>query len=123
MIGISKLYCDQIEPSDVLRYRSNKSTPSKLLQFSKDNKPVVVWNVTKQCNLNCIHCYSESNKKTDFNELSTEEGKRLLEDLANYGVPVVLFSGGEPLYRSDIFELMEYAKKLNMRVVISTNGT
>ena len=123
MIGISKLYCDQIEPSDVLRYRSNKSTPSKLLQFSKDNKPVVVWNVTKQCNLNCIHCYSESNKKTHFNELSTEEGKMLLEDLADYGVPVILFSGGEPLYRNDIFELMEHAKKLNMRVVISTNGT
>ena len=123
MIGISKLYCDNIEASDVLRYHDNKSIPSKLLQFSSDKKPIVVWNVTKKCNLNCIHCYSESNKKIDCNELSTKEGKKVLVDLAKYGVPVILFSGGEPLYRNDIFELMEYAKKLGMRVVISTNGT
>jgi 12,18-didecarboxysiroheme deacetylase len=123
MIGISKLYCDNIEASDVLRYHDNKSIPSKFLQFSSEKKPIVVWNVTKKCNLNCIHCYSESNKKIDCNELTTKEGKKVLDDLANYGVPVILFSGGEPLYRNDIFELMEYAKKLGMRVVISTNGT
>ena len=60
MIGISKLYCDNIEASDVLRYHDNKSIPSKFLQFSSEKKPIVVWNVTKKCNLNCIHCYSES---------------------------------------------------------------
>lgn len=123
MIGISKLYCDNIEASDVLRYKDNKSIPSKLLQFSKDKKPIVVWNVTKKCNLSCIHCYSESNLNKAEHELSTEEGKKVLENLANYGVPVVLFSGGEPLYRHDIFELMTYAKQLGMRVVISTNGS
>ena len=61
MIGISKLYCGTVEPSDVLRYgASGKDLPSHLLQFSRDKKPVVVWNCTHRCNLRCVHCYSHS---------------------------------------------------------------
>ena len=57
VIGISKLYCGAVEPSDVLRYkRRSKELPSGLLQFSKDKKPVVVWNCTRTCNLRCQHC-------------------------------------------------------------------
>ncbi len=124
MIAISKLYCKTIEPSDVLRYeRHSSKLPSHLLQFSLDKKPVVVWNVTKACNLNCIHCYSQSNTSTAPDELSTQQGKELLDDLAEFGVPVVLFSGGEPLLRKDLFELTGYARDKGMRVVISTNGT
>ncbi|MEI6261720.1 MAG: 12,18-didecarboxysiroheme deacetylase, partial [Deltaproteobacteria bacterium] len=56
MIGISKLYCGTVEPSDALRYnRISSSLPSHLLQFSSDKKPVVVWNMTRQCNLRCVH--------------------------------------------------------------------
>ncbi|NIA30462.1 MAG: 12,18-didecarboxysiroheme deacetylase, partial [Actinobacteria bacterium] len=55
MIGISKLYCGTVEPSDALRYgRHSKKLPSHLLQFSKDKKPVVVWNVGRKCNLRCV---------------------------------------------------------------------
>ena len=58
MIGISKLYCGTVEPSDALRYgRHSSQLPSHLLQFSADKKPVVVWNVTRRCNLRCVHCY------------------------------------------------------------------
>ena len=58
MIGISKLYCGAVEPADVLRYqRLSGKLPSDLLQFSKDKKPVVVWNCTRTCNLKCVHCY------------------------------------------------------------------
>jgi Fe-coproporphyrin III synthase len=61
MIGISKLYCGAVEPGDVLRYqRESGRLPSHLLQFSKDKKPVVVWNMTRRCNLKCIHCYAGS---------------------------------------------------------------
>ena len=61
MIGISKLYCGQVEPSDALRYgRESGNLPSHLLQFSKDKKPVVVWNMTKRCNLKCVHCYAQA---------------------------------------------------------------
>ncbi|HPN08468.1 MAG TPA: 12,18-didecarboxysiroheme deacetylase, partial [Syntrophales bacterium] len=59
MIGISKLYCGAVEPGDVLRYRREaKELPSHLLQFSADKRPVIVWNMTRRCNLKCIHCYS-----------------------------------------------------------------
>lgn len=123
MIGVSKLYCGAVEPADVLRYkrRSNK-LPSGLLQFSRDKKPVVVWNCTKTCNLKCMHCYAGSDARR-YDELSTDEAKAMIDDLAAFGSPVLLFSGGEPCMRSDLVELMSYAKSAGMRVVLSTNGT
>jgi Fe-coproporphyrin III synthase len=124
MIGISKLYCGAVEPSDALRYgRHSSRLPSHLLQFSIDKKPVVVWNVTRRCNLKCVHCYAHAKDISFENELSTEEGKKLLDDLSDFKVPVVLFSGGEPLVRKDLPELAEYAVQKGMRAVISTNGT
>ncbi|MBC2717755.1 MAG: 12,18-didecarboxysiroheme deacetylase [Desulfobacteraceae bacterium] len=124
MIGISKLYCGTVEPSDALRYgRQSKDLPSHLLQFSIDKKPVVVWNITRQCNLKCVHCYAHAKAGLQENELTTEQGKQLIDDLSAMGVPVLLFSGGEPLMRKDLPELAEYAVKKGMRAVISTNGT
>jgi len=124
MIGISKLYCGTVEPSDAIRYgRSSTCMPSHLLQFSKDKRPVVVWNITKKCNLKCIHCYAHAKDVAHKDELSTEEGKALLDDFSELKVPVVLFSGGEPLMRKDLFELASYAVSKGMRAVISTNGT
>ena len=124
MIGISKLYCGTVEPSDALRYgRESKRLPSHLLQFSKDKKPVVVWNMTRRCNLKCVHCYAQAKDIEFENELSTEEGKALIDDLASFGSPVILFSGGEPTMRKDLPELAAYAHEKGMRAVISTNGT
>lgn len=124
MIGISKLYCGTVEPSDALRYgRESRSLPSHLLQFSSDKRPVVVWNVTRRCNLKCIHCYAHAKDSSFKNELTTDEGKALLDDLAQFGVPVILFSGGEPVMRKDLPELAHYAVEQGMRAVISTNGT
>ena len=102
MIGISKLYCGTVEPSDALRYgRQSEHLPSHLLQFSQDKKPVVVWNVTRRCNLRCVHCYAHARDEAFPDELTTREGKQVLDDLAGFGCPVVLFSGGEPLVRPD----------------------
>ena len=124
MIGISKLYCSTVEPSDALRYgRQSGCMPSHLLQFSLDKKPVVVWNVTRRCNLKCVHCYAQARDEAFPDELSTAEGKAVLDDLADFGCPVVLFSGGEPLVRPDLTELAAYAVERGMRAVISTNGT
>jgi len=124
MIGISKLYCGTVEPSDALRYgRHSSQLPSHLLQFSADKKPVVVWNVTRRCNLRCVHCYAHAKEEVGTDELTTEQGRILLDDLAAFGVPVVLFSGGEPLARRDLPELAAYAVAKGMRAVISTNGT
>jgi 12,18-didecarboxysiroheme deacetylase len=124
MIGISKLYCGAVEASDPLRYgRRSTDLPSHLLQFSQDKKPVVVWNVTRRCNLKCVHCYSRSEDLDYENELSFEEGKALIDDLAEFGSPVILFSGGEPLVRRDILDLIGYATDKGRRAVLSTNGT
>ncbi|HPC46524.1 MAG TPA: 12,18-didecarboxysiroheme deacetylase [Deltaproteobacteria bacterium] len=122
MIGISKLYCGTVEASDPLRYgRSSGRLPSHLLQFSSDKKPVVVWNVTSACNLRCVHCYALAGTAQD--ELSTAQGLELIRMLADYGSPVILFSGGEPLLRTDLPVLIEAAVRSGMRAVISTNGT
>lgn len=124
MIGISKLYCGTVEASDPLRYgRKAKQLPSHLLQFSQDKKPIVVWNCTRRCNLGCVHCYSQSADKHYPGELNTDQALALLEDLAQFETPVVLFSGGEPVLRSDLLTLIERAGALGMRAVISTNGT
>jgi 12,18-didecarboxysiroheme deacetylase len=124
MIGISKLYCGTVEPSDALRYgRQSSELPSHLLQFSQDKKPVVVWNVTQACNLNCIHCYARAVNHTNEREITHDQGLALIDDLASFGVPVILFSGGEPLMRPDLVELARYAVRSGMRAVISTNGT
>ncbi len=124
MIGISKLYCGTVEPSDALRYgRRSGDLPSHLLQFSADKKPVVVWNMTRACNLKCIHCYAHAVSRSRERELTTEQAKIMIDDLARFGVPVLLFSGGEPLVRPDLVELARYAVARGMRAVISTNGT
>ncbi len=115
MIGISRLYIGKAEASDKLRYSQEPG---------RSRKPIVVWNATKRCNLLCEHCYSNSRStlKTD-EELTTEEAKVFIEDLAKFAVPVLLFSGGEPLLRPDIPELAKFAVSKGLRAVISTNGT
>jgi Fe-coproporphyrin III synthase len=124
MIGFTKLLCDTDLASDVLRYaRRSDKLPSHLLQFSKDKKPVVVWNFTRTCNLHCVHCYSHSKDMLYEGELTTEEGKELIKDLASFKAPVLLFSGGEPLTRKDLTYLASYAVDNGIRAVISTNGT
>lgn len=122
MIGISKLYLGKVEVSDPLRYaRKSSQLPSHLLQFSEDKKPVVVWNVTSCCNLKCTHCYAATHGKQD--ELSTAEALEVIDDLAAFGCPVLLFSGGEPFVRPDILTLARHAASKGLRVVFSTNGT
>ena len=91
MIGISKLYCGTVEPSDALRYgRLSSSLPSHLLQFSADKKPVVVWNVGRRCNLRCRHCYTSSADVTFPGELNREQALRVVDDLHAFGIPALI---------------------------------
>jgi 12,18-didecarboxysiroheme deacetylase len=124
MVGVSKLYCGAVEASDVLRYgRRAQDLPSHLLQFAADKKPVVVFNVTKRCNLRCVHCYAQATAGAAPDELTTAEALALLKDLKDFGVPVLLFSGGEPLMRPDLLDLVAWTVGAGLRAVISTNGT
>jgi len=121
VISISKLLCGLSAAGDGLRY----DDPSDVEQIreEKQRRPVVVWNVTRACNLRCEHCYAGAEPGAADGELSTAEGRQLLEDLADYGVPVVLFSGGEPLARGDLPGLVGHAADQGLRPVLSTNGT
>ena len=84
----------------------------------------ISWNVTMKCNLYCKHCYRESSPQEETDdELTTEEGKKLLSDMKKANLGVIVFSGGEPLLREDIFELIEYACSLGIMPLMGSNGT
>ncbi|MEE9162518.1 MAG: radical SAM protein, partial [Candidatus Neomarinimicrobiota bacterium] len=124
MLDVARLLCGDLKASEVLRHgRNTGSMPRELLRFSRDKKPVVVWNVSRRCNLHCLHCYTESGDQPYPNELSHREAENLIDQLSDFGVPVLLLSGGEPLYRPDTLELASYVFGKGLRVVLSTNGT
>jgi len=114
MINITRLICGGSSPGDTLRYPvgSDRQNP----------RPVVVWNATRRCTLSCIHCYSDSRDRDYPGELSTSEAEKMIDDLGACGIPVLLFSGGEPLLRADLFTLSRRAKRSNIRIALSTNG-
>jgi len=83
---------------------------------------LIVWDVTYACNLKCKHCYANAGKKLE-DELTTEEAKKVIDILDKASVPVISFSGGEPLVRPDFFELTRYAADKGIYVAVATNGT
>lgn len=130
MIDISVLYGGLETPSTPHRYGraiTQIDPPAHqrmaVARSAAQRRPIVVWNLTRTCNLRCTHCYTDSEARTYPDELTTDQCKRVLDDLAEFRVPAVLFSGGEPLVRKDLFELATYARSLNLHVVLSTNGT
>ncbi|MEJ5348833.1 MAG: heme b synthase [Desulfosoma sp.] len=84
---------------------------------------LVAWEVTRTCNLSCVHCRAAAMDKPYPNELSTTEGLRLLDDLAALGSPIVILTGGEPLLRPDIFDLAAYGHERGLRMTMAPNGT
>src|SRR5688500_18917384 len=130
MIDISVLYGGLETPSTPHRYgrKITQIDPPEhqkmaVAKAAKERRPIVVWNLTRTCNLKCVHCYTDSEARKYPDELTTEQAKAVLDDLAEFKVPAVLFSGGEPLVRKDLFELAAYARALGLHVVLSTNGT
>jgi len=124
MISISRLLCDTISPGDSLRYgEKTPRFPEIHLPMDGIPRPVVVWNCTRQCNLRCLHCYASASSQKASDEMNTEEGEAFIRDLAEFGAPVLLFSGGEPLLREDLFEMASLAGEQGIRLALSTNGT
>jgi len=121
VIGCTKLLCGTATIADVMR--QDAAGKAHLLQFSTENRPIVVWNVTQRCNLACAHCYMEAKDRASRDELTGDEARTMIDDIAAMGSPVLLFSGGEPLMRPDLFDLGRYAIAQGLRVVISSNGT
>ncbi|MCG3178690.1 MAG: putative mycofactocin radical SAM maturase MftC [Phycisphaerae bacterium] len=129
MIHVSKLYCEHQSPGDSIRYGQDSKSPiaarsqGQVPKTASQRRPIVVWNITRKCNLRCLHCYTDSEAKDYGGELTTDQCKVVLDDLAAFGVPAVLFSGGEPTTRPDLLELVAYARSKGLRPTLSTNGT
>ncbi len=97
--------------------------PTPLAAKRNPPGPVVIWNLIRRCNLNCKHCYALSTDTDFIGELSTGKVFSVMDDLKQFGVPVLILSGGEPLLRPDIFEISCHAKAMGFYVGLSTNGT
>lgn len=121
MISITKLLCNSDNYGDSLRYVEGAAIEK--YGVSPGRGPVVAWNCTKTCNLKCKHCYASSDNKRYDNELTLDESKKFIDDLKDFNVPALLFSGGEPLMKENILELLDYASQRKIRSTISTNGT
>lgn len=88
-----------------------------------DVRPVVIWNLTRRCNLKCRHCYTVSSDHHFPGELTSAEAVEVLDDLAAFQIPALILSGGEPLYRDDTLDLARRAKGYGLYTALSTNGT
>ncbi|SFH90550.1 putative heme d1 biosynthesis radical SAM protein NirJ1 [Tindallia magadiensis] len=121
MISFTKFLTGAHHYGDQLRYQEESAKWPHGIR--KGCGPVVAWNTTRTCNLRCIHCYMNSDHHHYPGELTHEEAMIFIRSLADFRVPVLLFSGGEPLIRPDFFELAEEASRLGIRPTLSTNGT
>lgn len=97
--------------------------PTPVRRRKGEVKPVVIWNLTRRCNLQCRHCYTTSADHVFPGELTREQAMGVLEDLGEFKIPALILSGGEPLMRMDLFEIAERARKMKMYLALSTNGT
>jgi len=126
MIRITQLVHGKGTVSEALKHRKKPpdQVPSRLLAFAETRRPVIFWNITNKCNLACAHCYISARPELNGrDELSLEEAKAFIADLAEMKVPLLLFTGGEPLVRKDFWELAEYATEKGLKTALSTNGT
>ena len=119
MVNVTKLFCGEDQPADYLRYGHGHGAP----RTASERRPIVVWNITRTCNLRCVHCYSDSYAQKYPGELTGGQAREVIDDVAGFGVPALLFSGGEPLTRPDLLDLMRYARSKELRLTLSTNGT
>ncbi len=96
---------------------------SALLPDGSPRLRLVAWEVTRSCNLACKHCRAEAHSEPYPGECTTAQGKAFIESLPETGSPIIIFTGGEPLLRPDIFELAAHARSKGLRAVMAPNGT
>jgi len=88
-----------------------------------DTLRLVAWEITRNCNLSCVHCRAAATCGPYEGELDTSSCFRVLDQIAEIGSPIVILTGGEPLLRSDIFEIAKYGTDLDLKMVMAPNGT
>ncbi|WP_211274919.1 radical SAM/SPASM domain-containing protein [Bacillus marinisedimentorum] len=106
-------------PGAVLQER-----PSTVEAGQKDYMPrLIFWELTEGCNLKCVHCRATAQPQRNKEELTTEQAFSILEQIAEFADPILVLTGGEPLYRPDFFEIADYANKLGITTALASNGT
>lgn len=119
MINLTRLWTGEEQPADGLRYGHGHDA----VAAARERRPIVVWNITRTCNLRCVHCYSDSMAARYPGELDWEQMQSVVADLAAYKIPSLLLSGGEPLIHPRFFDLVNLATEAGLKLTISTNGT
>ena len=119
MINLTKLWTGVEQPADGLRYGHGRNASAS----ARTRRPIVVWNITRTCNLRCVHCYSDSAAAQYPGELNWEQMQDVVNDLAEYKVPSLLLSGGEPMIHPRFFDLVDLASSKGLKLTVSTNGT
>lgn len=105
------------------QYMRQLVRPTPVRRRGGSVKPVVIWNLTRRCNLRCRHCYTVS-ADVDFpGELTHSQAMAVLDDLDAFGIPALILSGGEPLVRPDFFEIADRARRIECHLALSSNGT
>ena len=123
MIIFSKALADQATVWEALRVSETcEHLAPDMVRFSAQDRPVVMWNLTRQCNLACDHCYMDASIERQ-KELKLEDGIRLIDELADLRIPMIIFTGGEPLLSQNFYAYAFHARESGLRTVVSTNGT
>jgi radical SAM protein with 4Fe4S-binding SPASM domain len=99
------------------------STPANAMAAGKNKPRLIFWELTKGCNLRCIHCRATATELSSPSDLSTQVAREIIDQIAAVSTPILVLSGGEPLFRSDIFQLARYGTDKGLRVALATNGT
>jgi len=99
-----------------------RSKPVENPKQGKAELRLVAWEITRSCNLSCIHCRASAERGPYPDELTLDECKRVLDDIASFSNPIIIFTGGEPLLRPDIFEILAYGNGLGLNMAMAVNG-
>src|SRR5512138_396784 len=84
---------------------------------------LVIWEVTQACDLACVHCRASAQPERNPGELTTDQGYRLLDEIRSFGEPLMVFTGGDPLKRPDLYDLARYAVKIGLRTNVTPSAT
>lgn len=93
------------------------------MKHEQNTVRLVFWELTKRCNLRCLHCRAEADESVFENELTTDQAFGVVDQIAGFASPILVLTGGEPLYRADVFDIAAYAHGRGLRTALATNGT
>jgi AdoMet-dependent heme synthase len=116
---------DTVQVTGLQMHSSNHSSNGEQhsAQVTKNKPRLIFWELTKGCNLRCIHCRATATELSSPTDLSTQAARDIIDQIAEVSAPILVLSGGEPLFRSDIFQLARYGTDKGLRVALATNGT